>query len=777
MSENSRSPLASGRGRRAAVCLAVACLWIIASGKPAAAQVSYLYNGNTFNLFSCGGNTLCSAPNPSNTSYRTSNFVTAVLTLAEPLPPNLFMQDVTGHPGFRLIMADGHQMMTATAGYAGGFEAKVSTDADGLIIAPWNLIINCCQFPNNGISSVNSPFGVGIPGARGVGDSGRLGGPTFSFPNTPNDSGHRFGAPGAWSVGPSGTATRTILRASVNCGGLYDYDFIRAGARDFVPIGANGPPLTSSWIFVIPAGAVHGHGRLTEAGPSTGAYASTSGGGFPSGHCSTSAEAAGRGVAYQTRINTSNVPLTFKIKAILDGKLANAGRHAFAGVYLFKSKTFSDTIIDSGRTPAEFLLRRDDLLRLARAGDPFSSQPTLSLATLFPPEALLASKTQLVGGPPDQALEVPLTTGSVTLNPQESVTIMFDLAVFAPPGGYASFGDTLRPAPDFITDEFGNAVTDLVAVGPTAAPPPPPASLTLAPATATSAAGTAQSVTARARAADGSPVSDALVTFSITSGPNAGLTEQIPTDADGEATLAYVGTAPGTDSIQASTPALQSDAVTNTWTAGALDHITISPARATIAPGGSQAYTAEAFDIFNNSRGDVTGSTAFSILPDGSCAGAVCSATTPGAHTVTGTHNGMNANAALTVVAAASSYVFEGFFRPIDMSLPGRTVWNVVSAGQTIPAKWRLTRDGSPVSDPASFAGLASYPVDCASGAGPVGGSVAEPAPGSSGLSYKGDGHWQHNWKTPNAYKGTCRVLFVRFEDGTTGPGASFRFK
>jgi hypothetical protein len=237
-----------------------------------------------------------------------------------------------------------------------------------------------------------------------------------------------------------------------------------------------------------------------------------------------------------------------------------------------------------------------------------------------------------------------------------------------------------------------------------------------------------------------------------------------------------VGTAPGADSIQAGTPALQSDAVTNTWTVGPLHHINISPASATVSAGVGQSYTAEAFDAFNNSRGDVTGSTAFTILPDGSCAGAICSATTPGAHTVTSTHGGTAANATLAVVAA-SSYAFEGFFRPVDMSLQGGTVWNVVQAGQTIPAKWRLTQGGSPVSDPASFAGLASYPVDCDSGAGPVGGAVAESPPGRSGLSHKGDGNWQYNWKTPGAYKGTCRVLFARFGDGSTSPGAGFKFK
>jgi hypothetical protein len=43
-----------------------------------------------------------------------------------------------------------------------------------------------------------------------------------------------------------------------------------------------------------------------------------------------------------------------------------------------------------------------------------------------------------------------------------------------------------------------------------------------------------------------------------------------------------------------------------------------------------QSYTAEGFDQFNNDLGDVTGSSTFTIAPDGSCADAVCTATVAG---------------------------------------------------------------------------------------------------------------------------------------------------
>jgi hypothetical protein len=84
-------------------------------------------------------------------------------------------------------------------------------------------------------------------------------------------------------------------------------------------------------------------------------------------------------------------------------------------------------------------------------------------------------------------------------------------------------------------------------------------------------------------------------------------------------------------------------------TAGSLDHLVLSPASATIPVGGSQAYTAEGRDQYNNSLGDVTATTTFSIAPDGSCTGAACTASVAGSHTVTGTKSGKTGTASLTV--------------------------------------------------------------------------------------------------------------------------------
>ena len=81
------------------------------------------------------------------------------------------------------------------------------------------------------------------------------------------------------------------------------------------------------------------------------------------------------------------------------------------------------------------------------------------------------------------------------------------------------------------------------------------------------------------------------------------------------------------------------------------DHLVLSPAEAWIAPDGSAAFSAEAYDAADNDLGNVTASTTFSI--DGvTCAGARCASSTGGAHTVTGAYDGAGGTAALTVVTS-----------------------------------------------------------------------------------------------------------------------------
>src|SRR5439155_1987400 len=92
-------------------------------------------------------------------------------------------------------------------------------------------------------------------------------------------------------------------------------------------------------------------------------------------------------------------------------------------------------------------------------------------------------------------------------------------------------------------------------------------------------------------------------------------------------------------------------------TPAGLDHIVVSPHDATIAAGASQAYTAEGFDVYGNSRGDVTGSTTFSASGAATCSRADCGSTVAGDYTVTGSYGGKTADSDLHVTPAALDHI------------------------------------------------------------------------------------------------------------------------
>ncbi len=169
--------------------------------------------------------------------------------------------------------------------------------------------------------------------------------------------------------------------------------------------------------------------------------------------------------------------------------------------------------------------------------------------------------------------------------------------------------------------------------------------LALSPASATIGPGGSQAYTAQARDRYDNSLGDvtAATTFAIS--PDGSCSGATCT-----ASAAGVHTVTGTDAGQAGTASLQ-------VSSGTLDHIVIGPATATITAGGSQAYTAKGYDANGNPLGDVTSSTTFTILPDGSCAGATCTATVAGGHTVTGSDAGKTSSATLTVTAGALDHL------------------------------------------------------------------------------------------------------------------------
>jgi hypothetical protein len=120
-----------------------------------------------------------------------------------------------------------------------------------------------------------------------------------------------------------------------------------------------------------------------------------------------------------------------------------------------------------------------------------------------------------------------------------------------------------------------------------------------------------------------------------------------------------------------------------------------------------------------------------------------------------------------------SIYTFRGFFPPIRMT------GNNPKAGRNIPVKWKLTMtaDGSPVTDRTSFVAVESYSVECTTRAGDPSTAVVEKSPGKAGLHRLGAGRWIFNWKTPKSYRGSCRMMFVLFSDGSMSPSVFFKFR
>jgi parallel beta-helix repeat protein len=180
--------------------------------------------------------------------------------------------------------------------------------------------------------------------------------------------------------------------------------------------------------------------------------------------------------------------------------------------------------------------------------------------------------------------------------------------------------------------------------------------LVLAPASATISSGGSQAYTAEGKDQYGNSLGDVTSTTTFTISPNGSCTGATCT-----ASIAGAHTVTGTKSGKTGTASLQVTA------SGGLDHIIISPSSATITAGGSQAYAAEGFDASNNSLGDVTASTTFSILPNGSCSGNTCTATTAGSHTVTGNNSGKTSTASLTVNAGPLDHLA---LSPASASIP-----------------------------------------------------------------------------------------------------------
>jgi hypothetical protein len=113
--------------------------------------------------------------------------------------------------------------------------------------------------------------------------------------------------------------------------------------------------------------------------------------------------------------------------------------------------------------------------------------------------------------------------------------------------------------------------------------------------------------------------------------------------------------------------------------------VRLDPPAGSIAGGSSQTYRVRAFDADGADLGDVTAQTGFSIQPEGSCAGATCTAEQAGTHAVIGTFRGIRGEARLDVVASR---------RLVDIVLDPATGSIGVRAVQTYRA-WGFDASGN----------------------------------------------------------------------------------
>ena len=120
--------------------------------------------------------------------------------------------------------------------------------------------------------------------------------------------------------------------------------------------------------------------------------------------------------------------------------------------------------------------------------------------------------------------------------------------------------------------------------------------------------------------------------------------------------------------------------------------------------------------------------------------------------------------------STGNNYNFNGFFPPVD-NLP---TLNIATAGSSIPVKFSLGGNQGLAISATGFP--ASSPIAC---------DMSEPGvvieetvnAGNSSLSYNATtDQYSYVWKTDKAWKGTCRMLVVKFNDGSQHL-AKFRFR
>jgi Invasin, domain 3/Bacterial Ig-like domain (group 1) len=231
-------------------------------------------------------------------------------------------------------------------------------------------------------------------------------------------------------------------------------------------------------------------------------------------------------------------------------------------------------------------------------------------------------------------------------------------------------------------------------------------------------------------------------------------------DASGNSTCTLASTAAEEKTLFITTPVIATGATVR-FVGGAVERLLLAPAGASLAIGESRRYTVEAVDRQNNGLGDVTAGATFSIAPDGTCIGAVCTGASAGPHVVTAVRDGMTATTTVQIV-----YGFAGLQAPYVR--PSEKSFRVKS---TIPIRWQYTASrGAAVASPNAAPMVTLTPVTC-EGAERGGAPVAKDPKGGGYLYDPATHTWQYEWKTTGSGPGCYAIRIASGQTGqTAGP-------